>query len=137
MAVHDHMALGSIFSLAAWPIMWAGNSEVNLPPSAKPQRSCTVSPPFVSRTRPRFTSGGELHVLEILARAGDEEVFALQRRAGKARGNLPQNLAVHRIGCFAMIAYLEVAPTNDNSCFATSIFVGKSILTLHIGIITF
>ena len=80
---------------------------------------------------------GDLHVLEILARAGNEELFALQRRAGKARGNLPQNLAVHRIGCFAMIAYLEVAPTNDNSCFATSIFVGKSILTLHIGIITF
>lgn len=80
---------------------------------------------------------GDLHVLEILARAGDEEIFALQRRAGKARGNLPQNLAVHRIGCFAMIAYLEVAPTNDNSCLATSIFVGKSILTLHIGIITF
>ena len=37
--------------------MWAGNSEVKRPPSANPQRSCAVSPPFVSRTRPRFTSG--------------------------------------------------------------------------------
>ena len=113
--------------------MWAGNSEVNLPPSAKPQRSCAVCQPHKAEVHLR----GDLHVLEILARAGDEEVFALQRRAGKARGNLPQNRAVRRIGCFAMIAYLEVAPTNDNSCFATSIFVGKSILTLHIGIITF
>ena len=57
---------GSIFSLAAWLIMWAGNSEVNLPPSAKPQRSCAVSPPFVSRTRSRFTSGATCTFLKYL-----------------------------------------------------------------------
>ena len=38
-----------------------------------------------------------LDILEILARAGDEEVLAVQLWTGKARGNLPQNRAVHII----------------------------------------
>ena len=44
-----------------------------------------------------------LYILEILARAGDEEVLAVQLRAGKTRGNLPQNCAVHIVGYFAFL----------------------------------
>ena len=56
----------SIFSRAAWLIMCAGNSDVNFPPSAKPHRSCAVSPPSVRRTRPRLISGAYWTFLKYL-----------------------------------------------------------------------
>lgn len=40
---------------------------------------------------------GDLYILKILARAGDEEVLTLQRRAGKARGDFTQNGAILKV----------------------------------------
>ena len=57
---------GSTLSRATWLIIWAGNSEVNLPPSSKPQRSSASVPFPASRTRPRFTPGAYWTFLKYL-----------------------------------------------------------------------
>lgn len=102
-AVHDHMVLEVDFQPCGVAHhvggKLGGESAAVREAPEKLRRFAAVCQPHKAEVHLR----GELHVLEILARAGDEEVFTLQRRAGKARGNLPQNLAVHRIGCFAIL----------------------------------
>ena len=85
---------GSICKRAAWLIMCAGNSEVNFPPSAKPQRSSAVFPSSMSRTRPRFTSGAYCTFLKYLpvpvtrkyfpSRSGQEKPVGIFRRTGRS-----------------------------------------------------
>lgn len=77
---------------------------------------------------------GTLHVLGILARVGNEEVFPLQLRAGKARGNLPQNRTVHIVGNLRFLQQqADVAAVVPVSAVVVHIRYGASLISLQSG----
>ena len=57
---------GSTDRRAAWLIIWAGNSEVNFPPSVKPHSSWAFLPSSVMRMTPRLQAGSYCTFLKYL-----------------------------------------------------------------------
>ncbi len=82
---------GSIFSRAAWLIIVGREFGRELAAVREAPKKLRRLAAARQTHETEIDRRGVLHIFEILARAGDEEVFSIQLRAGKAWRDFSQN----------------------------------------------